>query len=292
MKGVFNILMTPFDEQGAVDFASLTALVDFQLQAGVAGLTIVAILGEGQKLTDDEWNGVVSAVLKQVDGRIPVVVTVSHNSTRIAVERAKWSADLGATAVMAAPPTNLRNLDSVADFYRVLGNASPVPIVVQDEPASTGVIMPASFLASTGHPLIKLEEPPVPQKISRILERNPEAQIFGGLGGQYFLEELERGAVGTMTGFALTEILVSIYDDFTTGNHDQARDTFYKYIPLIRYEGQLGVGLAIRKEILKRRGVIKCADVRSPGVRLDEQGKSEVARLLAYLNVETVAAAN
>ncbi|MGH2548731.1 MAG: dihydrodipicolinate synthase family protein, partial [Thermomicrobiales bacterium] len=242
MKGVFNILMTPFDEQGAVDFASLTALVDFQLQAGVAGLTIVAILGEGQKLTDDEWNAVVAAVLKQVDGRIPVVVTVSHNSTRIAVERAKWSGNLGATAVMAAPPTNLRNLDSVADFYRVLGNASPVPIVVQDEPASTGVIMPASFLASTGHPLIKLEEPPVPQKISRILERNPDAQIFGGLGGQYFLEELERGAVGTMTGFALTEVLVSIYDDFTAGNHDQARDTFYKYIPLIRYEGQLGVG--------------------------------------------------
>ncbi|CAN5549673.1 dihydrodipicolinate synthase family protein [soil metagenome] len=288
MKGVFNILMTPFDEQGAVDFASLTALVDFQLQAGVAGLTIVAILGEGQKLTDDEWNAVVSAVLKQVDGRIPVVVTVSHNSTRIAVERAKWSANLGATAVMAAPPTNLRNLDSVADFYRVLGSGSPVPIVVQDEPASTGVIMPASFLASTGHPLIKLEEPPVPQKISRILERNPDAQIFGGLGGQYFLEELERGAVGTMTGFALTEILVSIYNDFTAGKHDQARDTFYKYIPLIRYEGQLGVGLAIRKEILNRRGVIKCAEVRSPGVRLDEQGKSEVARLLAYLNVETV----
>lgn len=288
MKGVFNILMTPFDEQGAVDFASLTALVDFQLQAGVAGLTIVAILGEGQKLTDDEWNAVVSAVLRQVDGRIPVVVTVSHNSTRIAVERAKWSANLGAAAVMAAPPINLRNLDSVGDFYRVLGNASTVPIVVQDEPASTGVIMPASFLASTGHPLIKLEEPPVPQKISRILERNPDAQIFGGLGGQYFLEELERGAVGTMTGFALTEILVSIYDDFTAGNHDQARDTFYKYIPLIRYEGQLGVGLAIRKEILKRRGVIKCADVRSPGVRLDEQGKSEVARLLSYLNVETV----
>lgn len=290
MKGVFNILMTPFNEQGEVDYGSLEKLVAFQLNTGAAGLTIVAILGEGQKLSDEEWNGVVSAILKQVDGRIPVVVTVSHSSTRIAVERAKWAASIGATAIMAAPPTNLRNLDSVSDFYRVLGNASPVPVVVQDEPASTGVIMPASFLASTGHPLIKLEEPPVPQKISRILERNPEAQIFGGLGGQYFLEELERGAVGTMTGFALTEALVSIYNDFTAGNRDQARDTFYKYIPLIRYEGQLGVGLSIRKEILKRRGVIACADVRSPGIRLDEQGKAEVAALLDYLGVETVAA--
>jgi 4-hydroxy-tetrahydrodipicolinate synthase len=282
--------MTPFDEQGEVDYGSLEKLVEFQLNAGVSGLTILAILGEGQKLSDDEWTGIATAVLKQVDGRVPVVVTVSHASTRAVVERAKWSAAAGAAAIMAAPPTNLRNLDSVSDFYRVLGNASPVPVVVQDEPASTGVIMPASFLAGTGHPLIKLEEPPVPQKISRILERNPDAQIFGGLGGQYFLEELERGAVGTMTGFALTEVLVSIYNDFTAGNHDRARETFYKYIPLIRYEGQLGVGLSIRKEILKRRGVIACADVRSPGIRLDEQGKAEVAALLDYLGVETVAA--
>lgn len=287
MKGVFNILVTPFDEQGDVDEAGLGNLVEVQLVAGVAGLTILAILGEGQKLSDAEWGLVMSTVLRLVDGRVPVVVTVTHPSTKVVVDRARAAAAAGAAAVMAAPPTMLRNLDSVADFYLTLGEASPIPIVVQDEPATTGVIMPASFLAGIGHPMIKLEEPPVPQKLSRILEHNPDAQIFGGLGGQYFLEELERGAVGTMTGFALTDVLVSIYTDFTAGNHDRARETFYRYLPLIRYEGQPGVGLAIRKEILKRRGVIRCAAIRSPGMRLDRQAHAEVAQLLEQLQVPT-----
>lgn len=285
MQGVFNILATPFDEQGDLDEASLRNLVDFQIAAGVSGLTILAILGEGQKLSDAEWDRVASTVLDQVKGRVDVVVTVTHPSTRTVIERAKRAAELGAAAAMAAPPTLLRNLDSVAMFYDALGDASPIPIVVQDEPATTNVIMPPSFLAGLSHPMIKLEEPPVPQKVSRILELRPDARIFGGLGGQYFLEELERGAVGTMTGFALTDVLVSIYDDFTAGNRDRARETFYRYVPLIRYEGQQGVGLAIRKEILKRRGVIQSATIRLPGIRLDAQGQDEIARLLDDMGV-------
>lgn len=290
MKGVFNILATPFDEQGELDEASLRNLVDFQIAAGVSGLTILAILGEGQKLSDAEWDRAASIVLDEVNGRVDVVVTVTHPSTRIVIDRTKRAAELGAAAVMAAPPTLLRNLDSVAAFYDALGEVSSVPIVVQDEPAATDVIMPPSFLASLSHPMIKLEEPPVPQKLSRILELRPDAQIFGGLGGQYFLEELERGAIGTMTGFALTDVLVSIYNDFAAGNREQARATFYRYAPLIRYEGQKGVGLAIRKEILMRRGVIECAAIRLPGIRLDEQGKAEIARLLADMGVETSSA--
>lgn len=288
MRGVFNILATPFDEHGEIDEVSLRNLVEFQIATGVSGLTILAILGEGQKLADAEWDLVASSVLEQVGNRVEVVVTVTHPSTRVVIKRSERAAELGASAVMAAPPTLLRNLDAVSAFYESLAEASPIPIVVQDEPASTGVIMPPSFLAGLGHPMIKLEEPPVPQKLSRILELLPDAQIFGGLGGQYFLEELERGAVGTMTGFALPNVLVSIYDDFLAGNHDRARETFYRYVPLIRYEGQPGVGLAIRKEILKRRGAIQCAAIRSPGIRLDEQGKAEITRLLADLDVATL----
>lgn len=208
-------------------------------------------------------------VLDQVSGRIPVVVNVTHTGTRVVLETAERMAAQGAAGVMVAPPTNLRNLDAVGDFYRTIASRVTIPIVLQDEPVSTGVIMPASFLSGVGISMIKLEEAPVPQKISRILEKNPDAQMFGGLGGLYFLQELERGAVGTMTGFAYTEILVSIYDDFTAGRRQQTRDTFYKYLPLISYEGQIGVGLAIRKEILKRRGAIRCADIRSPGIKVD-----------------------
>lgn len=285
MKGIFNILITPFDQDSEVDESSLRSLVDFQVDAGADGLTIVAILGEGGKLTDGEWADVVTAVIDQANDRIPVVVTVSHQSTKVVVDRARFAAEAGAAAIMAAPPQMLRNLDSVKDFYKTLTAASTIPIVVQDEPANTEVILPASFLATVGHDMIKLEEPPVPQKLTKILEQNPNAQIFGGLGGQYFLEELERGAVGTMTGFALTEVLVSIYNDFNSGNRDAARATFFKFLPLIRYEGQKGVGLAIRKEIMKRRGVIASAEIRSPGQRLDAQSHDELGRLLDELEI-------
>lgn len=285
MNGIFNILITPFDQDGEVDESSLRNLVDFQVDAGASGLTIVAILGEGGKLTDTEWANIVTAVIDQANDRIPVVVTVSHQSTKVVVDRTRYAAEAGAAAIMAAPPQLLRNLDSVRDFYETLTAASIIPIVVQDEPANTEVILPASFLANVGHNMIKLEEPPVPPKLTKILKQNPDAQIFGGLGGQYFLEELERGAVGTMTGFALTEVLVSIYNDFTVGNLQAARATFFKYLPLIRYEGQKGVGLAIRKEIMKRRGVISSAEIRSPGQRLDEEGHDEIGRLLDELDV-------
>src|SRR5699024_1806790 len=129
--------------------------------------------------------------LDQVNGRIPVVVTTSHQSTSVVIERSKQAEAAGAAGVMVAPPVLLRSLDPVKQFYDAVAQAVSIPIVVQDEPRATDVIMPASFLASIGLPLIKLEEPPVPQKITQILSQNPEAQIFGGLGGQYFIEELE-----------------------------------------------------------------------------------------------------
>jgi 4-hydroxy-tetrahydrodipicolinate synthase len=285
VQGVLNIMATPFDEQGRVDEESLRSLVEFQIKAGAAGLTILGIMGEVAKLSDAERDLVTRTVLDQVNGRIPVVVNVTHTGAHVVIENARRAAEYGAAAIMVAPPTNLRNLDAVADFYRAVSQAATVPVVVQDEPVTTGVIMPVSFLVSLGLPLIKLEEAPVPPKISRILEQNPGARIFGGLGGQYFLHELERGAVGTMTGFAFTEILISIYTDFTAGRKAEARDTFYKYLPLISYEGQAGVGLAIRKEILHRRGAIACAAIRSPGPRVDRQGQAEISRVLELVGL-------
>ncbi len=282
MEGVFNILVTPFDANGELDLTSLNNLIDFQLQSGVSGITPVAILGEGQKLTDDEWSTVVRTVVERAGDQVPVVATVTHASTKIAMDRTRHAAELGAAAVMAAPPTNLRNLDAVAEFFRALGTAASIPIVVQDEPATSGVVMPPSFLANTGHRYIKLEEHPVPQKLSRILDINPEMKIFGGLGGTYFLEELERSAAGTMTGFAMTEVLVSIYNDFRSGNQERAADTFFDHLPLIRFEFQVGLGLAIRKEVLKRRGIIACAEIRSPGARMDARSHEELTRILAY----------
>jgi 4-hydroxy-tetrahydrodipicolinate synthase len=289
VKGVYNILVTPFDGNDRIDEASLRSVVDFQIEKGAHGLTILGVLGEGQKLTDAERELVINTVMDQVNGRIPVVVTTSHQSTSVVIERSRQAEAIGAEGVMVAPPVLLRNVDAVAQFYKTLKEQLSIPIVVQDEPNATNVIMPASFLASTGLPLIKLEDPPVPQKITQILAKNPDAQIFGGLGGQYFIEELERGAVGTMTGFAFTEALIAIYDAFNAGDREKARSIFYQYTPLLRYEGQANVSVSIRKEILKRRGAIEHADIRPPGAKIDKQGLEELTLLLDYVESATAA---
>ncbi len=289
--GVYAIMPTPFREDGSIDAASIDRLVDFELGASVHGLTILGILGEAHKLTEEERGRVVETYIKRVKGRIPVVVGTSAPATDLAIRYGRQAADLGATALMVAPPTNLRSLDAVREYYRRVHDATSLPVVVQDEPVFSGVIMPAAFLASITDALprartIKLEELPSPVKVSQVLAAAKQpVGVYGGMGGVYFYEELLRGAVGTMTGFAFPEILVGIYTVFTAGDRAGARHLFYRYLPLIRYEGQPVIGLAIRKEILRRRGVIASATIRHPGPVLDPGSRSELDELLASLGL-------
>ena len=268
-SGVYNIMATPFDEQGVLDLASLRTLVDFQLEAGADGLTILGIMGEAHKLLDEEKLEVIRTVLHQTRGRVPVVVGASAGGPEQTLWLARESASLGATAIMCAPPTNLRNLDAVYEYYRRVAAGSDIPIVVQDEPVATGVLMSAAFLARLcneieGCDAIKLEDAPTPQKVSQVRSLlGREVPIFGGLGGAQFYYELQRGAAGTMTGFAFTEILAQIYRSHRDGDIGAARSTFYRFLPLIAYEAQPQVGLALRKELLKRRGAIACAVTQS-----------------------------
>jgi 4-hydroxy-tetrahydrodipicolinate synthase len=266
--------------------------VDFELSAGVHGLTILGILGEAHKLTEEERHRVVERYITRVDKRIPVVVGTSAAATDLAIRHGREAGQLGATAIMVAPPTNLRNLDAVREYYRRVHEATTVPIVVQDEPVFSGVVMPAAFLASITDALprarsIKLEELPSPVKVGQVLAaaKQPVA-VFGGMGGVYLYEELLRGAVGTMTGFAFPEVLVGIYAAFAAGNRAGARDVFYRYLPLISYEGQPVIGLALRKEILRRRGVIASPMIRHPGPSLDPGSKAELDELLASLGLD------
>jgi 4-hydroxy-tetrahydrodipicolinate synthase len=291
LSGVYAILATAFADDGGIDFGGIDRLVDFELGAGVHGLTILGILGEAHKLTEDERRRIVEAIVKRVSGRIPVVVGTSAPATDLAIRYSRQAQDLGATALMVAPPTNLRNLDAVREYYRRVHDATTLPIVVQDEPVFSGIVMPANFLASITDALsraraIKLEELPSPLKAGQVLAaaKQPVA-VFGGMGGVYFYEELLRGAVGTMTGFAFPEVLVEIAAAFTAGNRPGARDLFYRYLPIIRYEGQPVIGLAIRKEILRRRGVIASALIRHPGPTLDAGSSMELDEILSALGL-------
>ncbi|MCL6552607.1 MAG: dihydrodipicolinate synthase family protein [Firmicutes bacterium] len=289
--GVYTILPTPFADDGRLDLASLERVVEFALAAGVHGLTILGILGEAHKLGEDERRQVVDTVVRRTAGRVPVVVGASAPATDLAIRYGQEAQALGATALMVAPPVNLRSLDAVREYYRRVHDATQAPLVVQDEPVFSGVVMPAAFLAALTDDLpraraIKLEELPSPLKVAQVLAaaRQPVA-VYGGMGGVYFYEELVRGAAGTMTGFAFPEVLVAIYTAYTAGDRAGARAIFYRYLPLIRYEGQPGIGLALRKELLRRRGVIASAAIRHPGPVLDPGSRAELDELLRVLDL-------
>jgi 4-hydroxy-tetrahydrodipicolinate synthase len=271
--GVYTICPTPFFIDGSLDLDSIRTLVDFQVSAGVAGLAILGFLGEAHKLSNAERRTVVSTFVKEAAGRVPVWVGVRALGIAGAIEQAKDAAELGAAAVFAAPLDNAS--DGVQfDYYKSLAASLPIPVVIHDFPDSFGTEISAEVIGRIGREggvgLIKMEEPPVGQKITKIQElAGGSMRIFGGLGGVYFLEELQRGAVGTMTGFAFPEILVRIYTQFAAGDHAGAAATFDKYCPLIRYEFQPKIGLALRTYIYRQRGVIACDAIRSPGMRMD-----------------------
>jgi 4-hydroxy-tetrahydrodipicolinate synthase len=288
--GVCTIALTPFTDEGDLDEQSIRALAEFYLNAGVHSVTILGIMGEAHKLSDAERLAVAERYISAVGGLVPVVVGCSATATKVVVERARAAEEAGAAAVMVAPPNNQTNLDLVFEHYRRVAESVSVPVVVQDEPVNTGVVMPAPFIARLvdgieGCRYVKLEEAPTTIKISSLLRNaGTEVGIFGGLGGMYFYEELMRGAVGIMTGFAYPHVLVETYRLCTEGKKREAQEYFFRYLPLIRFEAQLGVGgVGIRKEILKLRGVIASSHVRFPAPTLDEETLRELEDLVGVL---------
>jgi 4-hydroxy-tetrahydrodipicolinate synthase len=289
--GIFHIMATPFECDGTLDADGLARLVTRALDTGISGITILGIAGEAHRLTDGERERIIAGVVKEVAGRVPVVVGVSASGVHLAQSFARVSREHGADAVMVAPPSGVKNLDAVAEYYHAVADAARLPVVIQDEPVTTQVTMPAAFIARLVSEVpaaqaLKLEEAPTPPKITRlraILER--PVPIFGGLGGVYFFEELSRGATGAMTGFPYPEALREIREHFIAGRRDQARALFYRWLPLIRYESQPGAvpgtSIAIRKEILRRRGWIGSAYVRPPAVTLDAATLEELTEVQA-----------
>ena len=292
IKGIFNILATPFTADYAVDFDSLRRLVRFQMGVGAHGLTILGVLGEAAKLSVDERKAIMDTVIETVDGAIPIVVGTSHSelSTCIALSAAAFAA--GADGVMIAPPPLKDKSDpAILALYSEIAETISDPIVVQDFPPINDVIMSPAVLAQIAEAIpnaryLKLEDPPLMQKIDAIRQCTDKFEIFGGLGGMFLLEELQRGASGTMTGFAFTEILVAVYDAFNSGRMQEAESIFDKYAPLIRYENQPQINLTIRKEILRRRGAIANATPRPPFNPIDDGTRNEISWLFKRVGID------
>ena len=292
LSGVYTIALTPFTDGGDLDEESIGSLSEFYLDSGVHGITILGIMGEARKLSDAERHAVTERYVSAVGGRVPVVVGCSAVATKVVVNRVQEAEEAGAEAVMVAPPNNQRSLDLVFEHYRRVAEAVRVPVVVQDEPVNTGVVMPAPFIARLvneigGCRYVKLEEAPTTIKISSLLKGiETEVGVFGGLGGMYFYEELMRGANGIMTGFAYPHVLIETYRLFVEGERRKAQGYFFHYLPLIRFEAQLGVGgVGLRKEILKLRGIISSSHVRFPAPSLDQETLRELEDLVEALGL-------
>ncbi|MBD3665600.1 dihydrodipicolinate synthase family protein [Sulfitobacter aestuariivivens] len=287
--GVFVIAVTPFHPDGRIDMESCDRMVDFYLETGATGLTVLGMMGEAPKLTVDESRDVVARILARVNGRVPVVVGVSAPGFAQIDALTRMVMDIGAAGVMVAPPGGLRTDDQIVAYYHQVAELiGDVPFVLQDFPLATGVQIAASVIARIMNDLptcvcLKHEDWPGLEKISYLRKDgvlNRRISILCGNGGLFLPEEMARGADGAMTGFAYPEMMARVVADYTTGDIARARDIFDAYLPLARFEQQPGMGLAIRKYTLAKRGVIAHDTLRKPGAALSAHSKAEVDALI------------
>ena len=299
-QGVFVIAATPFTDSGAIDFESIDTLTDFYLGFGIDGLTILGIMGEAQKLSQDESLAVMQRFLRRVNGRVPVIVGASAPAFDPMVSLARAAMDQGAAGVMLAPPPTVKHDEQFFNFYagacKALGPQTPV--CLQDYPAVTGAYMSVPVFSQIVRDLpqvvmLKAEDCPGLSKITRIRELKAQGQrrvsILVGNNGLFYPLELARGADGAMTGVAYPEMLTTVYQAMRAGKRDLADDLFEIYLPMVRYETQPGVSLAWRKEILRRRGAIGSARVRSPGVQLNRDEHDDLTRMMSRIDSKLAA---
>ncbi|MFN3822481.1 MAG: dihydrodipicolinate synthase family protein [Pseudorhodobacter sp.] len=288
-RGVFTIAVTPFGPDGALDLESVDRMTEFYLEKGATGLTVLGIMGEAGKLTAEESLAVVARVTARAG--VPVIVGVSSPGFASMQALAVEAMAAGAAGVMVAPPGALRNDDQIAGYYRnVAETLGDIPFVLQDFPLVTGVTIPASVILRIVADcptmvMLKHEDWPGLDKISALRAASDAGarriSILCGNGGQFLPEEVARGADGAMTGFAYPEMMAGVVAAVTAGEMDRARDIFDCYLPLVRYESQPGLGLAVRKYVLARRGAIAHATLRRPGAGLNAAGIAEVEALIA-----------
>jgi 4-hydroxy-tetrahydrodipicolinate synthase len=290
--GVFPIVTTTFHEDGSLDLDSQMQLVRFLLECGAHGLGLFGTASEGYTLSTDERVQLMRLILREVDGRVPVVVSTGHTGTDVAVKLSRQAEADGANALMVLPPYFLKpDADGIFDYFQAISDAVSIPIMVQDAPLMTQVAMGPSLLARMARELehvryAKIEAPPTAPKMTDIKRAaGNDLLLFGGLNGQFLLEELGRGADGTMPGSDLTAVFVRIWTLWQGNQYDEARDEFTRYLPLIRYELQPGLGVSVMKHNLYEWGVIASTRVRHPTGTVDEIGRQELAALRRTLDI-------
>ncbi len=286
LEGVYPILLTTFHDDGTVDFDSQLRLVDYLIEQGAHGLGLFGNASEGYALAGGERRQLQQAIVKQVNGRVPLVVSSGHTGTHAAVELSREARDLGADALMVLPPYFLKtDGEGLMHYFDAISKSVAIPIMVQDAPLMTQVAMPAPLLARMAREIeqvkyAKVEAPPTAPKVTDVLRLAAgNLTVFGGLNGQFFIEETLRGARGMMPGSDMTAIYVAIWNALERGDKPAAWDTFTRALPLMRFELQPGMGVSAMKHNLVAAGVIRSAAVRHPTVSLNAESLAELAFL-------------
>ncbi len=293
-NGVYSIAPTPFQDDGGIDWNSVDRMTDFYFEAGCDGFTILGVLGEASKMDAEESLALAARVIRRAAGK-PIIVGVSAPGFAAMRALSRKVMDMGAAAVMIAPGAGLRTDEQITAYFRgaVEAIGADTPWVLQDYPHSTGVTMSSNVVRRivTENPslaVLKHEDWPGLDKITTLRRWEAEGSmrrisILVGNNGLFLDFELDRGVDGANTGYAFPDMLVETVRLGKAGRRDEAHDLFDAHLPLIRYDQQPGVGLAVRKYVLKRRGVLSSAAMRKPASAFSPETRDDVEYLLARL---------
>src|ERR1700730_5459905 len=292
--GTFAIAPTPFHDDGRIDDKSIDRLTDFYAEVGCDGVPVLGILGEAPKLEGWEAEEIAKRFVKRAKN-MQIIVGVSAPGFAAMRSLARASMDAGAAGVMIAPPPTLRTDDQITGYFKQAVEAigDDVPWVLQDYPLTLSVVFTPGVIRKIvmDNPscvMLKHEDWPGLEKISalRAFQKDGSLRpisILTGNGATFLDFEMERGADGAMTGYAFPDMLVDVVKHSQAGRRDAAHDLFDAHLPLIRYEQQQGIGLAVRKYVLQKRGAIAHDTQRVPGNSLSATARAEVDYLLSRL---------
>lgn len=287
----YSILQTPFDAAGAIDRAGLVRLLRHRESCGCDGLFLLGVASEAMFLSRAEQEEVVGLVMRELGGRLPVLVAAYAPATAAVIELGRRWTDLGASGVVVLPPyATAPTDDAVVRHYAAVTDALDVPVIAQDEPNTSGVVMSAALLARLAREVesvaaFKVEGQPVTQRLSAVRALIGDARPLYSAAGTSFVQELERGSSGMMTGYPYPEVIVETLARFHDGDTAGANALWDRLMPLTAMDARPGLMWAMRKEILKRRGLIAHATVRDPAPAIDSATREEIGQLVDRLEL-------
>lgn len=296
-RGVFPVVPTIFDDQGCLDLEGQRRCVDFMIDAGSNGISILANFSEQFVLSDEERDLLTIEILKHVRGRVPVIVTTTHFSTKICAERSRRAQDQGAAMVMVMPPYHGATIRvapaGIRSFFERLSDAISIPIMVQDAPVS-GTLLPASFLAQLATEIehvayFKIETPQAAAKLREMIELGGDA-IEGPWDGEEaitLMADLDAGCTGSMTGGGYPDLIRPIIDDYMAGNRMSAMDHYARCLPLINHENRQ-CGLLTAKILMKEGGIISSDTGRHPIASVQPATRAALLEIARGLNAKVL----